>query len=428
LLLIQVSDIHFRKGVSDADTDPERPYRSKLVRDAELKRDSLGDVNAILVVGDIAYGGQPEEFIMAEEWLIELAEKSGCPKGGIYVVPGNHDVDREITEHDTSVQNAQNVIHSARDREAEYRKQFTHTATCESLYKPIAEYNTFAAPFDCQLYGLKRMSWRHEIPINDDVKLALHGLTTTFLSGRNGQNDKKQQDLYLSPLQAVLDEKPGMVNGVAFHHPPDWLLDHDEVESKVSNRAVIHFFGHKHTSRIVREANYLRLASAAVNPDRRESGWEPGYNIVKIEALREGKDLMLSFETHIRKWQTDPDGFVGKLDNKTGKDFFRHEITISNFDFGKPALTISKEVKNEPPAQTEVALSESLDDLDKRSWVVRFFHLDSSDKREIAEELNLLEHGEMDLPEPVRYRQALVRAADRGLFEELKKEIEAREN
>ena len=59
MLLLHISDIHFRTpDCLNPDLDPEKPIRTMMVRDARNRRQILGDVDAILVGGDIAFKGE----------------------------------------------------------------------------------------------------------------------------------------------------------------------------------------------------------------------------------------------------------------------------------------------------------------------------------------------------------------------------------
>ena len=62
-----------------------------------------------------------------------------------------------------------------------------------------------------------------------------------------------------------------------------------------------------------------------------------------------------------------------------------------------------------------------------RNIVLRFWALASSERREISKKLDLLEAGEMDLPEPERYGRALMRAGEKKLLSSLADEIERME-
>lgn len=89
MLLLNVSDIHFKYPRCVRGTDPDKPFRTQVIFDVRDMRESLGDVGAILVTGDIAATGIKEEYDAAYEWLMKLAAESGCRESRIYVVPGN---------------------------------------------------------------------------------------------------------------------------------------------------------------------------------------------------------------------------------------------------------------------------------------------------------------------------------------------------
>ena len=93
MLLLHISDIHFRHPHCNTGMDPDQPYRTRLIQDAGDLRQRFGTVDAILVGGDIAFRGAPEEYSAALEWLKELSVRCGCALERIFVIPGNHDVD-----------------------------------------------------------------------------------------------------------------------------------------------------------------------------------------------------------------------------------------------------------------------------------------------------------------------------------------------
>ncbi|MCK4585840.1 MAG: hypothetical protein KAU29_00755 [Gammaproteobacteria bacterium] len=62
-----------------------------------------------------------------------------------------------------------------------------------------------------------------------------------------------------------------------------------------------------------------------------------------------------------------------------------------------------------------------------RDISVRFFKLTLSQKSAIAGKLNLLEDKDMNKPDFERFRQALIRARERGQIEELEREIKVKE-
>lgn len=427
MLLLHISDIHFREpDCLDPHTDPERPYRTLLLQDARKHAHILGSVGAILVGGDIAFKGDPKEYEVAATWLKELADATGCSLARIFTVPGNHDVDRRIIASTPSVRNAQLAIArtESQHRERELRTQFADPDTSRALLQPLAAYNEFAKFFSCQVYSPDHLYWKQDLPLTDGVHLRLHGLTSVLLSGQHGKNDVRGS-LYLSRLQTVLDPADNVVNLVLMHHPPDWLMDGDDVDDAIRGRAALHLFGHKHRQRIVQAQDYVRYSAGAVNPDPNENSWLPGYNIIETLIEGNGSARVLEVRSHLMQWQTNPDRFRPVVTKQDNDVFLNHIAIPTNVDATKVSATPSTVavLPNSEKADVEVTMS----DEGTRNLIFRFWKLRMSDRREIAQALGLLEDAEWALPEPERYGRALLRAGERKLLNRLAQEVASRE-
>lgn len=436
MLLLHISDIHFKYPVCTTHYDADRPFRTLMVQDVRVHVDTLGPVGAIMVSGDIAYAAHPEEYKAAKDWLMELAEAGKCPKERIFVVPGNHDIDRPSITKSPSVKNVHNAIKSADNmkRDSVLQEQFRDETTGRTLFEPLSAYNDFAKFFGCQVYAPDRLCWQQDIWLEEGIFLRLHGLTSTLISGavqESGSQNDTRGSLYLSPMQTVLDPLEGVINLVMAHHPPDWLLDMDEVEDAIEGRALLHLFGHKHRNRIRREAHYMRFSAGAVNPDRRENGWEPGYNLINLAVLAgEGGKMNLKIEAHILRWQTSPDCYVPKQ-TPDGEYVFCHSIQIPSCRVAKATRPSATEKMHslplEPDVGAEMATEVVMSNQSTRNLVMRFWDLSISQRREIAIKLGLIEEADLKTPEPERYGRALLLAGERGLLEQLAQEVEQRE-
>lgn len=426
MLLLHISDIHFRApNCLNPDLDPDRPYRTRMIQDARTRTDTLGPVEAILVGGDIAFKGDPQEYVAAFAWFKDLAEACGCPLERVFVIPGNHDVDRSIIARTPSTRNAQQAIKQAlhQHREPELRTQFTDPDTGRALLAPLAAYNDFAKLFNCQVYPPERLYWKQDLPLEGGVHLRIHGLTSTLLSGAGGQDDTRDS-LYLSPLQTVLDPVEDVVNLVLCHHPPDWFMDQDDVHDAICGRAVIHLFGHKHRQRVTQDPNYIRFAAGAVNPDRNEAGWQPAYNLIRITVTGIGQERGLDIEAHLLEWQSYPEQYRATL-TRQGEAVVRHRIAIPSR--ARAMATATKTVgvvTAAPELEADADVEAAMSDEHTRNLVFRFWNLTISQRRDIALRLGLIEKEELSLPEPERYGRALLRASERGLLDMLAREIE----
>lgn len=441
-VLLHISDIHFQMPLCTTNMDPYRPFRTMLLQDVRDRVQTIGDVRAILVSGDIAYKGVTAEYEVATAWLFELAAAGGCKRRNIYVVPGNHDVDRNVINSNASVRNAQQAILRAEPprRQRELLVQFQDTDAGRALLLPIQEYNNFAAQFDCQLYSPDRLFWQQDLALDEQTVLRMYGLTSTLLSGAGFPNhrDDTRDSLYLSPLQTALDPVGGVINLVMCHHPPDWFADHDDVDDAINGRAALHLFGHKHRQRITRDYSFIRFSAGAVNPDRAEPLWEPGYNLIKLTTTEDGGRRFLDVEVQLLVWQTSPDKFKPKLD-ENDEEIFRHRIAIRGAS--SPRAAEAQKARIVEPmeelerridcgdATTQIAarLEGAMTEEWARDLVFRFWNLASSQRRELTKALGLIDDADMQQPEPERYRRALLRAKERGLVEQLANEVTKRE-
>jgi predicted phosphodiesterase len=428
MLMLHISDIHFKSpDCLDAWTDPDSAIRTRMMRDLTAQVQILGPIDAILICGDIAYKAAPDEYHSALSWIQQLSQISGCSKERIFVVPGNHDVDRATIKSSISIKNAHHAIASTElaKREKKLREQLRDEATGQILLQAHAAYNAFAAPFGCQIWPAKPF-WHQDIPLDGGVSLRLYGLTSTLLSGREG-NDDKERDLYLCPLQTVLDPAPNVLNLVMVHHPIDWLSDGEQVDEALTTRAAFHLFGHKHKQRLVREHSYVRFASAAINPSRDEQPFDPGYNLIRLSVEGDGPGRQVRVKVRQRRMQDNPERFISIM-TPQGGDTFESIISVpveANLPLAAPFAAAG-----ENNSKAEIMAIEVTEDAEAamgeetaRDLLYRFWNLASSQRREIATKLNLLKEGEINLPEPERYGRALIRAAEMQIIDKVAAEV-----
>lgn len=433
MLILHISDIHFKSPQClDPSQDPDLPIRTRMVRDLVKQVELLGEVGAILIGGDVAFKAAAEEYQTAWNWIQQLAAICGCPKERIFAVPGNHDVDRTIVRNSVPTQSAQHMIASAPAHQKEWRlsQQLADGDSGQSLLKAHSAYNDFAAPLGCQIWPSKPF-WHQDIALEGGVTLRIYGLTSTLLSGMGGEDDTVDS-LYLGPRQTVLDPVPNTANLVLVHHPIEWLVDGDAIDDALTTRASFHLFGHKHKQRAVMADSYVRIGAGAVNPSRSEQPYQPGYNLIRLQVAGEGAERHIMVELHQRRLQDVPEIFV-PITTGQGDPVFRTTIPIPEEAalpvtgaepgvVSAPALSAS-EVASGPP-DAEAAMGEA----DTRDLLYRFWRLTSGQRRSIAQELNLLEEGEMKLPEPERYGRALIRAGERNLIDEVAAAVAKLEN
>jgi hypothetical protein len=214
------------------------------------------------------------------------------------------------------------------------------------------------------------------------------------------------------------------------HHPFHWLRQGSLLEDHLNDTARIQLFGHEHTNRIVLGRDWVRIAASAVHPDRRDSGWEPGYNWIKVDVLGGGNARQLEVTTFVRIWQERPAQFVAKLD-RGQRNSFRQVIDIEPW-FPSGSNRVEAPLIQPPLDSNECpSVSHSTDQNERsdpmsslRDISLEFFKLTLSQKSAIAGKLGLIEEEDLNQPDFERFRRVFLRARDRGLISELEQAIQ----
>jgi predicted MPP superfamily phosphohydrolase len=93
LVLYHFSDLHFHRR----DDFDRQIVINALWADIARQMEAGLVPDLIAVTGDIAFSGKVDEYKRAEtEFFLPLLEKTNSNREDIFMVPGNHDVDRDI--------------------------------------------------------------------------------------------------------------------------------------------------------------------------------------------------------------------------------------------------------------------------------------------------------------------------------------------
>ena len=407
-----------------------------MLQDISAQVKALGDVDAILVTGDIAYRGHSDEYKAAITWFDEVARAAGCRKERVYVVPGNHDVDRSIIEQDEEVRCAQKAILHAPDEQAKERAldaQLGHDDSAAAMFRPMAAYNDIAKRYDCQIYP-SREFWDHLLRIDEQTVLRLRGLTSTLLSGIEG-DDRVRVTLFMGARQLSVGPKPGVVNLVMAHHPPDWMFDQATVENRLLGAPNIVLFGHKHQQQVRRDVDgFMMFSAGSVNPDRYEQGWKPAYNFIRITIDGDDETRAAMVRVWQREWQDNPNGFRPKVNLERETPYFDHQISVVGVSMeeaanGEPSKVLAEggmtpvNDQDGSPASEDVSVQGPVE----RNLNTRFWDLRSDKRRQVMIEMGEIGEDEVIADELKQYHDALIAIAREKRVDELEKIITKKE-
>jgi 3',5'-cyclic AMP phosphodiesterase CpdA len=432
-VFLHLSDIHlFRSGRAE-EVDLDRDLRRELERSAKGYVEDLGrGVDGILVTGDVAYQGGKSEYEAAREWLKILSEHVGCDEEEVWVVPGNHDVQRSEIQGSMHIKDFHKRIRNAKPDEIDdFLNQYLLVdKNGDALLSPLSNYRDFAARYGCD-FDHKKLFWEDYFELNDGWKLCLRGVNSALIS--SSEDDRKRNKLVLGTHQVQVEREPGVAQMVLCHHPPDWLLDYENVNRYLLSRTALQLYGHKHNQQVRTVDDSLRLVAGAVHPDRGYAGWEPRYNFLRISVVEKNNSHHLQVKVTQKRWNRDTTTFETERDSTTGEEFSQYDLPLR---VREPSPTLPEEASvtdestgEDGPQPSDVDRVETSpsrsdeggrDDMDRfRSIRYRYFELPPTQKLRVALDLDLLTEEDAELDKNEMYKAVLRRAQEKDMLGDL---------
>jgi predicted phosphodiesterase len=430
-VLVHLSDIHFRRDYSGTIYDKDRDVRNQLEIDVEKMRQQFSNIRGVLVTGDIAFSGKKEEYKTALEWLQRFCDRAGCSIEDVWIVPGNHDVDRSVIDTSTTLQDCRERFRRIPTEEIdrEIQRYMLDKAARKVLFEPLENYNEFASAFACQISADKPF-WHDDLKLNDGSTLRLRGLNSTLIS--NSLDNDAEYRLILGSVQATCPNEDGVEYLTMCHHPPQWLRDQDNVEDYLDTRVKVQLFGHKHRFRVRGGDRTLRVAAGAMHPDDREPNWQPRYNVLSFKVEKNGESRRLNVHIHPRVWSDAEKLFTGEI-NRNDTTFHAFSFELERWSPAIPieieitqpatAITASSEDSAPQPA-SDVPIREERPMNRNRRLTYRFYTLPYNVRLKVVQELNLVQDEDRNVPETKLFDRYFKRAQDGRILERLWDEVE----
>lgn len=419
IILLHVSDIHFRHKRSGTSYDLDNDLRNELLRDAKTLKGTLGEVTGIVVTGDIAFAGKKEEFEIASIWLDELANCVSCPPEHIWIVPGNHDVDRSAVDGSPMIQTVHKSIRSESDKDlTTVLERFLSQKARDAghLFEPLEAYRAFADTYGCPT-SPECAHWSDDIVLNDQSKLRLVGLNSVIVS--NADDDENANRLIINEGQLSFPTEDGVEYLSLCHHPIDWLRNRDNIENKITNRVRIQLFGHKHKHKVRNlDGKSVSVVAGATHPDRSEDNWLPRYNALSILVDKSEGVRKMEVRVYPRVWRDDQK--FGPDYNSCGDN--GNAFTKSTFvlpEWSAPAVQHAAE-----PQLTETSNEELRAVKPEKQLVHKFLALPFPKQMEIMVSLSLLEENDHELRKYELFRHIIRRAQETSKLEALWNKVE----
>ena len=333
LSFIHLSDIHFRTFSGDP-FDIDEDLRSELIYDISHNlTKQISSIDGILVCGDIAFSGQEAEYKVATAFLEQICGLLKLDKFHIFCVPGNHDVDQNITRASTSVKALQDKLEQTKDStefDWQLSEIFRNTQDSRVLYSPITCYNEkFAAQYGCSL-APNKPTWMQEMDFDGNYKLCIIGLNSTIIS--NHQDHRKCGDE--KPMRIGEIQIPSRKENTIFlslcHHPPEcWGEQERKLTAKINNRIAVQLYGHRHEQAVECYENALLIKSGATHPSRFEEGWIPRYNWICLKIDKVDSCDVLTVRIYPRVLDKTSSKFEPDTSMQDGKEYIEYSLPLS---------------------------------------------------------------------------------------------------
>ena len=304
----EISWIHF----SDLHIAEEDQFNRKRVLDA-----LWSDLDAFLqegftpdfiaFTGDVSHSAQKNEYALAvADFFDPLLAKTSIPESHLYIVPGNHDANWNITSR------LQNPLASLKSTD-DIRELVEDSETRELILSPFANYRSFIKSYLGSDGFDPAFSTSRAID-KGGVRSLVVGLNSAWLSGFNKDTEGKVSDLgklALSEVQVVEAQRAVDSSQIVIcllHHPFEWLMEIDRnvVEHRLRKFCHVILRGHLHRPNVLAESTLAGEVVVIPAGAVFESRQSPNDNLVRLNtATGEGEVFLRRYNDERSEWVKD---------------------------------------------------------------------------------------------------------------------------
>ena len=285
LTWLHLSDFHVR---SDDSYDRDVVLRA-LVASVRHFRETGRKPDVVFATGDVAYSGKPSEYEIASRFFDELLEAVELDRSRLFVIPGNHDVDRDrgvgLARTLTSREEADAYFAPSYERAHLTQKQAAFFEWYRDFFAGIRERPTSSCgPVELLEGGGMRVA---VLPINSAL----------FCQGEDDHEKLWVGRRSVESGTDALRELSADLRIVLIHHPLEWLADLERanIRAKLASTADVLLRGHLHETDVATvvspEGRMLHLAAGAayqtrIRPNRALYVTVEGSTLLRVFPIR----------------------------------------------------------------------------------------------------------------------------------------------
>jgi len=323
--ILHLSDFHISDTGSGFSLDAANRVVDALKRDVDSLLHKKGEViDSLFITGDLSFSGQKSELEEFEKNVLDrIANELSIKKSHVFLVPGNHDCNRNnISRIERAYRGNQEIQELDR--------------LCEDIQKnnePWERMDGYSEWFEKFVSDNDNLIYKTKLTAIYKItnKLYLVGVNSAWLA----QDDDDRERLIVgASQQKLIKDKvpPGARVILLMHHPIDWLrLEENRRFSEfVEKRVDALFFGHMHEFKQSLEANFqyditLRFQAGTFDTRHKNSG----YSVICLD-----KENDISYgEVFYRRFNQETREFESWIER--GNDGAFPFSTIGDFTFDK---------------------------------------------------------------------------------------------
>jgi predicted phosphodiesterase/tetratricopeptide (TPR) repeat protein len=302
---LHLSDLHFLDRHAWRDSQSLK----MLIEDLEVLLKKGLRVDLVLCTGDIGFGETKKEpledqYADAKAFFDKVLETCRLGIDRLFVVPGNHDIDRsKVLESQTKWFRS-----GEHDSDAINQKFRDHDAEIQQALQRLAAYRKFVADHYPHIKLDDNSTFGAAIAING-ITLTLTGLNSAWTCADNEDKNKiwlaGEAQLHASgkSIETALAGAQPHLRIALLHHPQDWLnpTETQGLRGRLQQDFDFLLHGHAH-DQWVQEITTPQHVVIAAGATTAESAEEFGYNLVQ---LAPGKT-----EVHLRRYDKKGWGWI----------------------------------------------------------------------------------------------------------------------
>lgn len=281
--ILHLSDFHFKNRDANQDVILSSLY-TKL---KELSDEKIS-IDVIIITGDVAYSGKETEYIKAKEYIEKILKLFNLPKSKVFIVPGNHDVNRELIHKD----HIKWWYHH--DSEESIISTLSSDIAYQYLSNKFTDYYTFVQYFQGTGVSVEKYGqYIINLPIieagAEPRTIKIVGINSSFFCGYDGDD--------IGEIAVGLEQSNWFVDKIdkskdivisCIHHPFSCFNKHEgPSQNTILRNTDILCCGHVHEQKnsATRDGNYneVVIINSGATYERRDT--QNGFNIIEIDTL-----------------------------------------------------------------------------------------------------------------------------------------------